>query len=82
MLTFFILSGCQTITASSANFQYGLNAYNKGDYATALKQWTPLAEQGFANAQHNLGVMSLRFDTNQITHMLLLCSLLKGDLTL
>jgi uncharacterized membrane protein YidH (DUF202 family) len=32
-----------------ANFQDGLNAYNKQDYATALKEWQPLAKQGNAD---------------------------------
>jgi len=32
-------------------------AYERGDYATASRLWRPLAEQGFANAQHSLGVM-------------------------
>ena len=41
----------------SADFQKGSNAYSRGDYATALKEWIPLAEQGNAYAQHNLGVM-------------------------
>ena len=41
----------------SADFQKGLAAYEKGDYATALKEWTPLAEQGDADAQSNLGFM-------------------------
>jgi TPR repeat protein len=40
-----------------ANFQKGLDAYNSGDYATALKEWAPLAEQGQAKAQSNLGLM-------------------------
>ena len=40
-----------------ADFQAGLDAYNQGDYATALKEWRPLAEQGDATAQFNLGVM-------------------------
>jgi TPR repeat protein len=30
---------------------------DSGDYATALREWTPLAEQGFASAQFNLGRM-------------------------
>ena len=34
-----------------------LAAYNKKDYETALREWRPLAEQGYANAQYNLGVM-------------------------
>lgn len=35
----------------------GLAAYDSGDYATALREWEPLAEQGVAAAQTNLGVM-------------------------
>jgi hypothetical protein len=31
------------------------DAYESGDYATALREWKPLAEKGLANAQHNLG---------------------------
>ena len=29
----------------------------KGNYATALKEWTPLAKQGNAVAQYNLDVI-------------------------
>ena len=43
--------------AFSADFQKGLTAYKSGDYATALREWTPLAEQGNTAAQSNLGVM-------------------------
>ena len=32
-------------------------AYKRGDYATAVRELRPLAEQGDAKAQHNLGVM-------------------------
>ena len=35
----------------------GVTAAKNGDYATALKEWTPLAEQGNAYAQFNLGSM-------------------------
>jgi hypothetical protein len=35
----------------------GLEAAQKGDFATALREWRPLAEQGDAGAQYNLGVM-------------------------
>ena len=35
----------------------GLTAYNSGDYATALREWKPLAEQGDADAQSNLGLL-------------------------
>ena len=41
----------------SADFQKGLAAFQKGDFATALIEWKTLAEQGHAKAQYNLGVM-------------------------
>ena len=40
-----------------ADFQEGLDAYKRGDYDTALKEWRPLADQGLAAAQNNLGAM-------------------------
>ena len=51
-------------SAFSADFQKGLDAAESGDYATALREWTPLAEQGDANAQYNLGVMSVGYPWN------------------
>jgi len=44
-------------TSASADDQKGKTAYDKGDFAAALREWTPLAEQGYAHAQHNLGYM-------------------------
>ena len=41
----------------AADFQAGGAAYGHGDYATALEEWLPLAEQGDAAAQISLGVM-------------------------
>jgi len=35
----------------------GLEAYNRGDYVTALKELKPLAEQGNTDAQFRLGWM-------------------------
>ena len=40
-----------------AGFDEGSAAYKLGDYATALREWRPLAAQGDAKAQNNLGVM-------------------------
>ncbi len=40
-----------------ADFDKGLTAYHNGDYATALNEWRPLAEQGVAGAQYRLGLM-------------------------
>ena len=42
---------------ASGSFEDGLDAYNIGDYATALRLWRPLAEHGLADAQHNFGIM-------------------------
>tara|TARA_R110000824_G_C14840086_1_gene638880 strand:- start:7 stop:609 length:603 start_codon:yes stop_codon:yes gene_type:complete len=39
------------------NFQKGLEAYEAGDYQTALTEWRPLAEQGNSDSQTNLGLM-------------------------
>ena len=44
-------------TSWGADYDKGLAAANSGDFATALREWTPLAEQGVANAQFNLGLM-------------------------
>ena len=41
----------------SQDFQKGVAAAHSGDFATALREWTPLAEQGEADAQTILGVM-------------------------
>tara|TARA_R100000541_G_scaffold1150_3_gene5151 strand:+ start:1426 stop:2046 length:621 start_codon:yes stop_codon:yes gene_type:complete len=42
---------------TAQDYNKGLEAYNAMDYATALKEWKPLAEQGNADAQYNLGLM-------------------------
>ena len=41
----------------SADFQKGLDAAVRGDYAIALREWIRLAEQGDAAAQFQLGWM-------------------------
>ena len=42
-----------------ADFAAGLRAYENKDYATALKEWLPLAEAGDAPSQFNIGLMYL-----------------------
>ena len=44
-------------SVSAADFRAGVEAYKRGDYATAYKEWLPLAEQGHARAQFFLGGM-------------------------
>ncbi len=40
-----------------AGVDEGVAAFMRGDYATAFREWRPLAEQGNASAQNNLGGM-------------------------
>ena len=40
-----------------AGFYEGVAAYERGDYATALREFRPLAVQDHASAQFNLGLM-------------------------
>jgi len=51
----FVLSIACLTTPAWADYQAGIDANNRGDYATALREWRPLAEQGFTAAQFNLG---------------------------
>jgi TPR repeat protein len=44
--------------SAAADFDKGLEAHNAGDYKTALAEWVLFAEQGYALAQFNLGVMN------------------------
>lgn len=55
LLLFLIIS--LSTPAFSSDFEKGLNASKSGDYVTALRERKPLAEQGLASAQFNLGVM-------------------------
>lgn len=42
-----------------AEFEEGMAAYDRGDYATTVKEWRPLAEQGDPTAQHHLAWLYL-----------------------
>jgi len=44
-------------TSWGADFDKGLAAAQSGDFATALREFRPLAQQGYAEAQYQLGVM-------------------------
>ncbi len=52
-----VLSIVSLAAPAWADFEAGMDAYDRGDYATALREWRPLAEQGDADAQNNLGAM-------------------------
>jgi hypothetical protein len=51
----FMLSSLVIVLRAWAWFDEGQRAYEQGDYATALREWRLLAEQGHAEAQRNLG---------------------------
>jgi uncharacterized protein len=52
-----VLLGVVLVMPAWADFAAGRRAYEKGDYATALKEWMASAEQGDAAAQFHLGDM-------------------------
>ena len=63
-LTLLVLTGCQTVQVQpmaaegfKPDYDTGYKAWLKDEYAKALRHLTPLAEQGNANAQVNLGLM-------------------------
>ena len=43
--------------ALSGDFQVGMDAFNSGDYDTALAKWQPLADAGDAEGLYGLGMM-------------------------
>ena len=53
---------CAACTSSPDAYREGQIAYGRGDYAAAYKNWLPLAEQGHADAQGNLGFL---YDTGR-----------------
>ncbi len=57
--TLLMLAAVVAAVPAFADFQAGLDAYQKGDYVGAAKEWRPLAEQGDATAQFNLGLLYL-----------------------
>ena len=58
-LTLALLLGSAGVSFS-ADLNKGVDAYESGDFTTALREFKPLAEQGHAKAQYNLGVIYRR----------------------
>jgi hypothetical protein len=52
-----VLSMVCLVAPAWADFNAGEKAYHRGDYATALREWHPLAKQGQAVAQYHLGLL-------------------------
>jgi len=55
-LTLAVLLGSAGV-CKSADFEKGLTALRGGGFATVLREWTPLAEQGDPNVEFNLGLL-------------------------
>jgi hypothetical protein len=53
----FLLVTLSALTSWAGDFQKGASAYKSGDYTTAIREFTELAEQGNAASQHNLALM-------------------------
>ena len=58
-LTLLTLAAGVAVVPAFADFQTGVDAYQKGDYVGAAKEWRPLAEMGDPIAQFNLGLLYL-----------------------
>ena len=56
LLTVVIL-GVVALSSARADFEAGLQAYDAGDYATAIAEWQPLADQGNLEAQFGMGII-------------------------
>lgn len=52
-----LLVSLLALPAWGQDYDAGAAAYKRGDYATALEAWRPLAEQGDVHAQFDLGAM-------------------------
>lgn len=56
-----------------ADFEQGQEAYNSGDYQTAIAEWQPLAETGQADGQFGMGLLyangfGVSMDDDQALH--------------
>src|SRR5512141_173300 len=52
-----IISLFMAVPVIAGQFENATKAYERGDYKTAYRLFKPLAEQGNADAQYNLGIM-------------------------
>jgi TPR repeat protein len=81
--TAFLLCTAVAAPAMAGNLDDILEAYQAGDYETALQEFHPLAEQGNAEAQYNLGSMYAYGEgvvrDAVIAHMWLTISSANGD---
>jgi TPR repeat protein len=56
-LVFYFALGTLVTFPGYADFEAGLAAYDRHDYAAAAQEWQPIAQAGDANAQYNMGLL-------------------------
>lgn len=61
-------AGADTLAEGALKFQEGSAAYLTKDYARALNEFLQAAKAGYANAQHNLGLMYYNGQGTSQTH--------------
>ena len=52
-----LLAALLALSGVQADFKAGLEAYQSGDFQTALAEWMPLAEQGEVESEFNVGLL-------------------------
>ena len=57
VITLILLLQIIAAPVTAQDFDKGVAAAQAGDFATALKEWKPLAEDGDSAAQYNLALM-------------------------
>ena len=65
-LTIALILGSLGVSWSAA-WEKGYAAYKSGDYATALREWTPLAEQGDADQRTHRICTSIGRSSHQVS---------------
>ena len=55
-LSHWVQDGAGSPVTWLARFRIGWEAFKRGDFATAMSKWRPLAEKGFTTVQHLMGV--------------------------
>jgi TPR repeat protein len=54
---FFMLLSLLAAPVSAADFEEGCEAFDRGDFERAMREWEPLADQGHPAAQFRLGCL-------------------------
>src|SRR5690348_786579 len=56
-IPFILVAAGLPCSLAAADFQAGLEAYKRGDFAVAMQEWMPYAQRGDGNAEYNIGLL-------------------------